>query len=174
LAKQTWFVPDLAPDVDVLATDEDRRSHVRAALSPTAADLLDAVEQGEGVSMASSDWPTKEGRTARLSLERLLLVWTEQLHTDRGSHEAVVRPWSTSPIARAAAPPGRTKRPTFTEAADRLLDAALLSAVVAPQKEASGWFAFLVESPLAKAIDEGRVRLLTTSPPSIVPARPGD
>ena len=159
--KVTIFDPSLAPAVQRLATDPARRARLIAELPPAARHLLERVERDGDVRMDHTGLSTKEGRAARVRLERLLLAVSVQIHTDRGSHTAALRPWSESRLARRC---GAAKGVPDVEAAmDLLLEAALNAAVVVPEREARKWFDFAAER-LDRLVETGRVERLVIAP----------
>lgn len=159
--KVTIFEPSLAPAVNRLATDTERRARLIAELPPAARRLLDRVERDGDVRMDQTGLSTKEGRAARLRLERLLLVVSVQIHTDRGSHTAALRPWSESRLARRSG--AFDGVPDVKAAMDHLLEAALHAAVVVLEREARKWFDFAAER-LAELVEAGRVERLVIAP----------
>ena len=167
LGKETIVVPDLAPAVHVVAADDTRRNWALSQLPPIACRLLDDVEATGSVRMDHWSVKGKDARDARYVLQNQLLVWSDELHTERGSHTTVVRPWHGSPVATAAA---GVSESTMDEAAAALFDAALHAAVIAPEREAGRWFSFLPTSPLEQALDEGRAVRLDTKPPVLTAA----
>lgn len=132
--------PLLGPAVVRIATDEQRRTRTVEALPPTARQLLKRVVAEGSLAMDSSGLSTKEGRNARLILEQSLLVESQSVHTERGSHTVVLRPWEATRFAKEfKAEALQLKLPAAEET---LLAACLHSAVLAPQNEANRWFDF--------------------------------
>lgn len=172
--KVTIFEPSLAPAVQRLATDPERRARLIAELPPTTRRLLERVELDGDVRMDHTGLSAKEGRAARLRLERLLLAVSVQIHTDRGSHTAALRPWSESRLARRH--DATDAVPDVETAMDLLLEAAVNAAVVVPEREGRKWFDFAAER-LDRLVEEGRVERLVTAPrqrwllPASAPAR---
>ena len=105
--------------------------------------------------------PTKDGRDARLRLERLLLVTSAEVHTERGSHTVALRPWSESRLARRY--PLTTAGPDLETSMDLLLEAAVAAAVVVGERQARKWFDFAGER-LDRLVDDGRIGRLVTAP----------
>src|SRR5207249_2603315 len=122
--------------------------------------LLECVERDGDVRMDHTGMSTKEGRAARLRLERLLLVVSVGIHTERGSHTVALRPWSQSRLARRV---GDTDgSPDLETSMDLLVETALRAAVVVPERQARTWFPFAPER-LESLIDSGRVERLVTA-----------
>lgn len=111
--------------------------------------------------LAHTGLSTKEGRAARVRLERLLLAVSVQIHTDRGSHTAALRPWSASRLARRSGPGDGLS--DVETAMDLLLESALSAAVVVPEREARKWFDFATER-LDQLVAAGRVERLVIAP----------
>jgi hypothetical protein len=132
--KQTALDPSLGPAVQRIALQ-------KGSLTPAGRKLLARVEKSGRV-----DAPE---RKARVELERALLIWCEDVHTDRGSHATIARPWSASPFA--------SLRSTMSleEAQDELTLAAVRSAGRAPEREARRWFRF---DAVTRLLDRGRLR----------------
>jgi hypothetical protein len=128
-----------APVLQRIAADAERRRGARSALSPAAARLLDEVETEGEARRDAVRGAEAEGRKARLELQRHLLVWPEEVHTDRGYHTVRLRPWSASPFDRRAA---EADRLGYDEAVDRLVLAAVRAAVIVPRREARAWLPF--------------------------------
>jgi hypothetical protein len=149
---------DLGPAVQRVAADDDRRALAVAGLPPLARELLRRVEQEGAVRMDATDIPTKEGRAARLLLERELLVVSESLHTERGRHTALVRPWGASRLAARCA--DSASQLTLSEAGEAILQACLCSAVIAPEREARRWLAFAPER-IDALLAQGRIEKLS-------------
>jgi len=159
--KVTVFDPALAPVVQRLATDQARRAALVAQLPPAASRLLRRVETDGEVRMDHSGLSTKEGRAARLRLERQLLVVAEGIHTERGSHTVALRPWSESRIARRLAT--NDGLPGLETSMDLLLETAVHAAVVVPEREARKWFDFAAPR-LDGLVESGRVERLSVAP----------
>ncbi len=138
--KSVIFTNGLGAAIERVASDPDRRAAARLALSPSAAWLLGEVESAGELRMDSVPLPAKEGRTARTVLERELLVVGESLHTDRGYHTAVLRPWDSSPLAQRFS--SKVDSLSLEKAQRALLEACLHSAIVAPEQEVLKWLAF--------------------------------
>lgn len=156
--KGTFLDPSLGPAIERIASDPERGRAARRTLTATARALLERAE-GEGeVRMDRWRVPTPRARPARKLLERELLVWSFDIHTERGYHTAIVRPWGTSEAARRFRKAARSL--TFEEAVDDLLLAALRSAVVAPEREARRWLVSGAER-LDALIGEGRVERIS-------------
>lgn len=159
--KVTIFDPSLAPAVHRVATDIDRRARIVAELPPPAAQLLRRVERDGDVRMDQTGMSTKEGRAARLRLERLLLVASTGIHTERGSHTVALRPWRESRLARRV---GASNDQLGLEASmDQLLKTAVAAAVVVHEREARKWFDFAAQR-LDALVEAGRIERLATAP----------
>jgi len=159
--KVTIFDPSLAPAVQRIATDPGRRAGLIAQLPPTAARLLRRVEREGDVRMDHTGLSTKEGRAARLRLERHLLVVTQGIHTERGSHTTALRPWSESQIARRCQPPDGL--PDLETSMDLLVETAVRAAVVVSERQARKWFDFAAER-IDVLVDAGRIDRLIPAP----------
>lgn len=116
--------------------------------------------------MDESGFPTREGRAARQALERTLLVVSESLHTDRGFHTALVRPWRESPFAAHRAAAGRLD---MDVAIETLLGAAIRGSVLVPERSATRWFEGcpeaverLIEREAVQRLTDGRRTWLTS------------
>jgi hypothetical protein len=159
--KVTIFDPSLAPAVQRIASDPGRRAALVAQLPPTAAKLLRRVEAEGDVRMDHTGLSTKEGRAARLRLERHLLVASTGIHTERGSHTTALRPWSTSRLA------GRVQTadglPDLETSMDLLVETAVRAAVVVPERDARKWFDFAAQR-IDILIEGGRLERLTPAP----------
>jgi hypothetical protein len=169
--KVTIFDPSLAPAVQRIATDPGRRAALIAQLSPAAAKLLRRVERDGDLRMDHSGMSTKEGRAARLRLERHLLVVSQGIHTDRGSHTSVLRPWSESQIARRCE--ATDGLPDLESSMDLLVEAAVRAAVLVTEREARKWFDFAAER-IDLLVDAGRIERLIPAPRErcLLPAGP--
>lgn len=132
--KRTALHPSLGPAVQRIALH-------RPPISPAAAKLLARVQKTGRV-----DSPE---RKARLELERALLIWSEEIHTDSGAHAIIARPWSASPFARLPS------EFSLEDAQDELTLAAVRSAERAPEREARRWFRF---DAVSRLLDQGRLR----------------
>lgn len=159
--KVTVFDPSLGPAVQRIATDPPRRARLVAQLPPPAARLLQRVESEGDVRMDQAGLSTKEGRAARLRLERHLLVVSTAIHTERGSHVAVLRPWSESRLARRYHPSDGL--PDLETSMDLLVEAAVRAAVVVPEREARKWFDFAAER-IDALVASGRIERLVPAP----------
>jgi hypothetical protein len=160
--KVTIFDTSLAPAVQRLATDPARRARIVAQLPPTAAKLLRRVESEGEVRMDHCGLSTKEGRAARLRLERFLLVIGVGIHTERGSHTVALRPWSESRLARREAAPADAL-PDLEASMDLLLETAVRAAVVVPERDARKWSDFAADG-LDRLVETGRIERLTPAP----------
>lgn len=159
--KVTIFNPTLAPAVHRIASDPQRRAALAAELPPAAARLLARVERDGDVRMDHTGMSTKEGRAARLRLERHLLVVGIGIHTDRGSHTVALRPWSESRLAcRYGNGDGG---PDLETSMDLLLEAAVRAAVVVPERQVRRWFDFASER-IEALVEAGRIERLVTAP----------
>src|SRR5688572_9863245 len=78
LGKETIIVTDLAPAVDVVATDDSRRQWALSQLTPTARRLLDDVEATGSVRMDQWNVKGKDARDARHILQVQLVVWSDE------------------------------------------------------------------------------------------------
>ncbi len=159
--KVTTFDPSLAPAVHRVATDPQRRARIVAELPTPAALLLARVERQGDVRMDHSGMSTKEGRAARLRLERHLLVAAMGIHTERGSHTVALRPWSESRLARRCG--NGDGGPDLDTSMDLLLETALRAAVVVPERQARRWFDFAPER-IEVLVTAGRIERLVTAP----------
>jgi hypothetical protein len=160
--KMTIFEPGLAPAVHRIATDPDRRARLAGELPPLAARLLDRVQREGEVRMDGAGVPAKEGRVARLRLERFLLVTSVGIHTERGSHTVALRPWSESRLARRLGADADVA-PDLETSMDLLLEVAVAAAVVVAESQARKWFDFAGER-LDGLVDAGRIERLVTAP----------
>ncbi len=140
LGKETLCDPSLGPAVERVAHDPRRRNTVLKALPPLARRLLDAIEAEGQLRMDRWRASTRDARPARLLLERQLLVTSSSLHTERGYHTSLVRPWALSTISQRFAP--QAGKISFADAEDQLLVAAVHAAVLAPEREVRRWFVF--------------------------------
>ncbi len=156
----------LAPAVGRVASDEGRRERTRKDLPARARRLLERVEREGELRMDESGLPTREGRSARQALERALLVVSESLHTDRGSHTAVVRPWRESAFA------AHTSRLGFDEAEGAIVEAAVRAGVVVPVRSAARWFEGAAGA-IDRLVEEGRVRRVTVEGKEWLAVEPG-
>jgi hypothetical protein len=159
--KVTIFDPSLAPAVQRIATDPGRRAGLIAQLPPPAAKLLRRVEREGDVRMDHTGMSTKEGRAARLRLERHLLVVSTSIHTERGSHTSALRPWSESRLAHRHQTTDAL--PDLETSMDLLVDAAVRAAVVVSEREARKWFDFAAER-IDVLVDAGRIERLVPAP----------
>ena len=159
--KVTIFDPSLAPAVQRIATDPVRRAALVAQLPPAAAKLLRRVEREGDVRMDQTGMSTKEGRAARLRLERHLLVVTQGIHTERGSHTTALRPWSESHIARRCQ--ASDGLPDLETGMDLLVETAVRAAVVVAERQARKWFDFAAER-IDFLVDAGRIDRLVPAP----------
>ncbi len=135
--KSVLFTDGLGAAIQRMASAPDRRAAALTALSPSAAWLLGEVESAGELRMDSVPLPAKEGRAARTVLVRELLVVGESLHTERGCHTAVLRPWTSSRIAQRFS--GKVDKLSLNDARATLLEACLHSAIVAPEQEVLKW-----------------------------------
>lgn len=140
MGKETMMHASLGPAVERIASDRARRDILRRLLPPLARKLLHDVEAEGELRMDRWGVPTRQARTARLLLERELLVASRGLHTERGYHTCIVQPWGRSEFSRRFAK--KAVSLDFDKAQDLLWVAALRSAVIAPEQEARRWFAF--------------------------------
>jgi hypothetical protein len=159
-AKVTIIEPSLAPAVHRIATDPERVERLLGGLPPPAARLYARVQAEGDVRMDQTGLSTKEGRVARLRLERHLLVVGQGIHTDRGSHTVALRPWSESRLARRLED---APLPSPPDAMDLLLETAVTAAVVVPETQARKWFDFAAER-LDRLVDAGRIERLVIAP----------
>jgi hypothetical protein len=159
--KVTIFDPSLAPAVQRIATDPGRRAGLIAQLPPAAARLLRRVESEGDVRMDHTGLSTKEGRAARLRLERHLLVVSTEIHTERGSHTTALRPWSESRLARRGQ--ATDGLPDLETSLDLLVEAAVRAAVVVLEREARRWFDFAADR-IEVLVEAGRFERLVPAP----------
>lgn len=138
--KDTLIHASLAPAVDRIADDSNRRAKAVAALPPLARRLLDDVERTGSVRMDRWSASSKKARAARLRLERGLLVTSREFHTESGYHTSVVMLWSQSKIATQFS--AKARRLPYEDAVDEVVLAAVRSAVLAPEREVRNWFVF--------------------------------
>jgi hypothetical protein len=152
LGKSTTLDPSLTDAFYSVAADPRRQAAARSELSRDAARLLELLDGRPEVRMDAINMPTKQSRKARLELEREFLVHSYDIHTERGSHSSVIAPWESSELAQQHA-----NRPLLPadEAADVLTDAAVRSAVLAPEREVHRWFTGSAAA-LARLLDAGR------------------
>ncbi len=169
LGKETLIVPALGPAVARIASDPRRRERVRRNLPPLARRLLEAVEAKGRVRMDRWGVPVARARPARILLERELLVVGIEMHTEGGYHTSMLRPWRAGAIASrfaaAAAALG------YEEACDTLLQAAVGSAVAAPEREVRRWFVFGGDA-LEPLVARGALRRLSDGGRSWITTRP--
>ncbi len=153
LGKRTVIHPSLGPAVERVAGDPARRR----GLPALAGRLLREVEAKGEVRLDRWGVPTARARKARLALEERLLAWSSEIHSEGGYHTTVLRPWRASPLSRRfrRAAAGLSRE----EAEDRLILAALRSAVAAPEREVRRWFAF-GGARVEVLVADGRVRNL--------------
>lgn len=140
LAKDTLIHVSLAPAVERIADDPNRRAKAVAALPPLARRLLDDLERTGSVRMDRWSASSKKARAARLRLERGLLVTSREFHTESGYHTSVVMLWSQSKIATQFS--AKARRLPYEDAVDEVVLAAVRSAVLAPEREVRNWFVF--------------------------------
>lgn len=140
LAKDTIIHISLGPAVARIADDPNRRAKAVAVLPRLARRLLDEVEQTGQIRMDRWKGSTKMAREARRRLERDLLVISRDIHTEHGYHTAVVVPWAQSKVAKTYG--SQAKRLTLDDAVDKILLAAVRSAVLPPEREVRRWFVF--------------------------------
>lgn len=159
LVSGKWAIIDplLGPAVTRIAIDEERRAIIIGGLPHSAQQLLERVEAEGSVRMDSLGMPTKEARDARVLLERNLLVAGEELHTERGSHTVLLRPWGTTKLAERFTDEAANLR--LVAAEETLVEACLHSAVLAPEREAFRWFDF-ARGRIKALIEEGRIHRL--------------
>lgn len=157
LGKETIFDPSLGPAVERIAADRERRARARAQLPPLARRLLEEVEARGRVRMDHWGVRTPEARRARLLLERRLLVVSSSSHTEGGYHTAVVVPWLQGKLSRRFS--DDAARLTFDEALDRVLLAAVRSAVLAPEREVRRWLVVGAER-VKTLLGEGKLERL--------------
>lgn len=137
LGKETLLDRQLGPAVERIARDPERVATARAHLPPLARRLLENVESAGEIRMDRWNVSLHAGRKARLLLERELLVVSKSMHTESGYHTALVVPWARSGFSRRFSKAAR--RLGYEEAQDRLLLAAVRSAVIVPEREARRW-----------------------------------
>lgn len=168
LGKETLLDSSLGPAVARIAQDRERGKEVRRRLPPLARRLLDAVEARGEVRMDRWEASTKVGREARLLLEQELLVISSDLHTERGYHTSIVKPWAVSRIAQRFGK--RAARLAYDRVQETLWLAAVRSAIVVPEREARRWFVFgnerleaLIAQEQIERLVMGRTSWLTCS-----------
>jgi hypothetical protein len=152
--KLVLISPQLGPLVERIAIDEQRRSAAMKKLSPLAKRLFERVEADGELRMDQARLPAKEGKAARSLLEQSLLVTSEDLHTERGSHTVLLHPWHASPLARRHRKEALSLQ--LDDAETRLLAACVHSAVIADERDVKKWFSF-ADARLAALVAEGRV-----------------
>lgn len=168
--KATLCVSSLGPAIERVASDAERRERARAELPDLARRLLDDVEREGSVRM--DGWrgiPARRSRSARKRLERELLVVSEQFHTDRGYHTALVRPWAEGDVAKRFR--SEAGGLDLNEAQEVLVLAGIEAAVVASEREVRRWFA-LGREPVDRLLASGRLERLREGRRSFV-ATPG-
>lgn len=154
MGKEVIFDRALAPAVERIASDPARREQSKAQLPSLARRLLEEVEEKGKIRMDRWGVPNNRARPARMVLQEHLLVTSEGIHTERGYHTAIVRPWRASEFSKQFA--GSAKSLKLEEAEDRLMLAALRSAVVAQEREVEKWFAF-GDSRIEPLIHQGKI-----------------
>jgi len=98
--KVTFVQRELWPALLRAVTDAPWRSRVRGALSLDAQRLLARVEDDDELRLADalaadeSAAQRKQLAKSKDTLERTLLVFSQQEHTERGHHATVLRSWS--------------------------------------------------------------------------------
>jgi hypothetical protein len=160
LGKETVIDVSLGPAIERIARDAYRRGRAVRQLPPLAQQLLERVEPDGRVRMDRWGPPTRQARPARTLLERHLLVTSRDLHTERGYHTSIVTPWRASASSKRFSK--AAVRLTFDQAQDRLLLAAVRSAVIAPEREVRRWFAFGADR-IDALIAEGAIDRLTVT-----------
>lgn len=158
--KETIIDASLGPAVQRIAADRSRREAAVRRLPPLARSLLREVESSDEIRMDAWDAPQAAGRRARLLLIDQWLVDSRSWHTEGGYHTALVRPWHASEIATRFA--RSADRLDYDQACRLLWQAAVRSAVIAPEREAGRWFPF-GETGLVELIAEGRIRRMTAA-----------
>jgi hypothetical protein len=129
-SRRTLVHPDLVPVVTSVAGEPGRRARAVEALPALARQLLAGLEGDENNAGAAAG-QAPAGREARSALEASLLARSDSTHTDTGRHVSIIEIFGH---LRAPATVG------YESALARLVEAALRSAVVAPEKEVLGWF----------------------------------
>lgn len=140
MGKDVVFDPSRGAAVERMATDPERIQRAMDGLPALARRLLRDVEDQGRLRMDSWKVPTAQARPARLLLQKELLVFSGDIHTESGYHTAVVRPWRGSEFSKQFRK--EAAKLSFEQSADRLILDALRSAVVAPEREARRWFVF--------------------------------
>lgn len=122
--------PSLAPAVASYGLDEARVAAARDGLDEACRTFAGEVESAGSLRADESSLPPKVRAKARRQLERLMLIQSEEVHTDKGHHISVCSMWN---------PPAE---PTMSRsnAEDALVEALLHSSVIAPVKEVRKWF----------------------------------
>jgi hypothetical protein len=167
LGKRALLDPSLAPALYGLAGDPRAIARRRSKLTPAASELIALVEAAGEVRMDELPGETKQLRKARVELEVAFLLYTYDIHTDRGAHTSVALPWSDSPAAASC----RQDQPqSFGTAAVDLVAACLRSAVLAPEREVRKWFDgasaaldTLITSGTVARLSEGKTSYVTAS-----------
>jgi hypothetical protein len=140
MAKEAILDPSLGPAVERIAADPERIDKAKVGLTALARRLLEEVEERGRLRMDAWTTPATKARPARLLLQKELLVWSSDMHTERGYHTSVVVPWGASDFSKQFAKSATGL--SFEHAADSLILATLRSAVVAPERETRRWFVF--------------------------------
>lgn len=122
--------PSLAPAVASYGLDEARVAAAGDGLDDACRTFLTEVERAGSLRADESSLSPKVRAKARRQLERLMLIQSEEEHTDKGHHISVCSMWK---------PPGESTM-SRSEAEDALVEALLHSSVIAPAKEARKWF----------------------------------
>jgi hypothetical protein len=159
LGRQTFLESRLAPAVERIAGDPDRRDTALARLPRPSLELLRAVEAEGEIRMDRWAKSARRGRAARVPLERHLLVVSRSVHAEQGSPAAVVVPWSRSQFSQGFRKAATSL--TYVEAVDAVLLAAVRSAVIAREREARRWFTFGADR-FKVLIADGKIERLAT------------
>lgn len=129
-SRRTLVHPDLVPVVASVAAEPGRRARAAEAM-PSPARLLLAQLEGAAGDPAPGHGTASTDRGARGALEAALLARSASIHTETGRHVSIVEMFGHLPGPTTV---------NYQGALARLEEAALRSAVVAPEKEVLGWF----------------------------------
>lgn len=154
MGKDVIMDPSLGPAVERIADDPERKEKAVRQLPALARRLFEDVQAEGRLRMDGWKVPTAKARPARLVLEKELLVSSGHIHTERGYHTAVVRPWKASQFSKQFRK--EAKKLSFEQAADALILAALRSSVIVSEREARRWFVF-GEDRFDALIDRGSI-----------------
>ena len=129
-SRRTLVHPDLVPLVASVAAEPGRRVRAAEAMPPPARHLLARLEGAED-DRAAGHGAAPTDRGARAALETALLARSVSIHTETGRHVAIIEMFGHLPGPATF---------SYHSALAHLEEAALRSALVAPEKEVLGWF----------------------------------